>query len=197
MLRPTRITMCYLLGITYAATLGGCGSLLGTPTNLAFKGIFETHFSEVMEIDYLRFFLYCFPIMLLNTLLTWLWLQVLFMGLLRPKSSDAVALQVTEADATAVKENIILNYKEMGKLTTAQTQVSVLLVLFQLVLILRSPYYMRRWDGLSKLKITDASPTVIFVILLFVLPSKWNCFKFGRKTSGKFYRKENVASDGI
>lgn len=128
MLRPTRITMCYLLGITYAATLGGCGSLLGTPTNLAFKGIFETYFSRVMEIDYLRFFLYCFPIMLLNTLLTWLWLQVLFMGLLRPKSSDAVALQMTEEDATAVKEKIILNYKKMGKLTTAQTQVSVLLV---------------------------------------------------------------------
>lgn len=170
--------MSYLLGITYAATLGGCGSLLGTPTNLALKGIFATYFpnAEAPEIDFLYFFLYCSPIMLLNTLLTWLWLQILFMGLLRPKSEDAVALIVTEEGAQAVKENIILNYKAMGTVTAAEIQVAILLVLFQFVLVFRS-----RWEVLSESVIKDASPTIIFVIILFMVPSQWNCC---RKTSG-------------
>lgn len=172
--------MCYLLGITYAATLGGCGSLLGTPTNLALKGIFETYFDNAPEIDFLDFFLYCAPIMLLNTLLTWLWLQILFMGLFRPRSEDAVALIVTEESAEAVKENIILNYRAMGGITAAEIQVAILLVVFQFVLAFRS-----RWQVLSETKINDASPTIILVILLFMVPSKWNCFNFCKKTSGK------------
>lgn len=125
--------------------------------------------------------------MLLNTFSTWLWLQIVLMGLLCPKSSDAVALFVSEEDAKAVKEKIMFTHKAMGKLTTAQTQVAVLLIIFQTILVLQSPFFMRRWERYSKLKITDASPTVILVILLFTLPSKWNCFKFCKKASSKLF----------
>lgn len=178
--------MSYFLGITYAATFGGCGSLLGTPSNLAFKGIFATYFPSGPEIEFLHFFLYGAPIMLLNTLLTWLWLQFLYMGLFRPKSDDAVALLVTEEGAAAVKENIIFNYQSMGGITAAEIQVAILLAVFQFVLVLRSSHWaIDGWEEfMPKSAIKDASPTVIFVLLLFVIPSKWNCFK-SCKTSGK------------
>ncbi len=176
--------MGYLLGITYAATLGGCGSLLGTPTNLSFIGIFGTYNSY--KIDYLHFFHYCAPIMLLNTILTWIWLQWIFMGLLRPKSDDAVALIVTEEDAKAAKENIINNYRAMGRITAAEVQVAVMLVLFHLVLTFRTHHFVRKWEALSKLQIGDASPTIIFVVLLFIIPSEWNCFNCCRKSAGEF-----------
>lgn len=193
MSRPTPITMCYFLGITYAATFGGSGSLLGTPSNLAFKGIFETYFPSGPEIDFLRFFLYCAPIMLLNTLLTWLWLQFLYMGLFRPKSEHAAALFVSDDGATAVKENIILNYKAMGGLTAAEIQVAILLVAFQFVLAFRSSQYIQGWES-KKTIIRDASPTIIFVILFFMVPFKWNCFKCCRRTSGELSKKEPLSS---
>lgn len=183
--------MCYFLGITYAATFGGSGSLLGTPSNLVFKGIFETYFPSGPEIDSLRFFLYCAPIMLLNTLLTWLWLQFLYMGLFRPKSEQAAALFVSDNGATAVKENIILNYKAMGGLTAAEIQVAILLVAFQFVLAFRSSQYIQGWDYISIKTIKDASPTIIFVILFFIVPFTWNCFKCCRKTSGMSLEKKN------
>lgn len=190
LLRPSSITTCYLLGISYAATLGGCGSLLGTPTNLAFKGIFETYFPSEPEIDYLRFFLYCSPIVLFNTILTWLWLQFLLMGLLRPKSDDAAAVLMTEEVAITIKENINQKYIEMGGFSVKDVQVAILFVIFHLVLLSR-PYWApilaesnnSTMGTISAIK--DASPTILFVILLFIMPSRWNCCKCCRKSSGE------------
>lgn len=38
---PSRIAMAFYFGIAYAATIGGCGTLIGTGTNLTFKGIYD------------------------------------------------------------------------------------------------------------------------------------------------------------
>lgn len=38
---PSRISLAFYFGIAYASTIGGCGTLIGTGTNLTFKGLFE------------------------------------------------------------------------------------------------------------------------------------------------------------
>ncbi|XP_037030347.1 protein I'm not dead yet-like [Bradysia coprophila] len=175
--RPSSITKCYLLGISYAATLGGCASLPGTPTNLVFKGIFETYFGSERKIYFLIFFLYSGPIVLLNTFLTWLWLQIVFMGLLRPKSDDAVALLVTEEVAIAIKEKVAQKYIEMGAFNAKEIRIAVIFVMFNLVLISR-PYW-----AVGNVEIENATPMILFVILIFILPSRWNCCKCCNKSS--------------
>lgn len=40
-LTPTNPTITFFIGIAFAATIGGIGSLMGTPTNLVTKGIYE------------------------------------------------------------------------------------------------------------------------------------------------------------
>ncbi|KAG4075636.1 hypothetical protein HA402_003461 [Bradysia odoriphaga] len=158
---------------------GGCASLPGTPTNLVFKGIFEAYFSSERKIDFLIFFLYSGPIVLLNTFLTWIWLQIVFMGLLRPKSDDAVALLVTEEAAIAIKEYIAQKHIEMGEINAKEIRIAVVFVMFHLVLFSR-PYWA---VVLTKLEIENATPMILFVILIFILPTRWNCCKCCSKSS--------------
>lgn len=42
--RPTKTTMCYFISTAYASSIGGLGCLIGSGTNLAFQGLFETTF---------------------------------------------------------------------------------------------------------------------------------------------------------
>ncbi|KOB78519.1 putative na+/dicarboxylate na+/tricarboxylate and phosphate transporter [Operophtera brumata] len=69
-LMPSDITICYYLSIAYASTLGGCGTLVGTATNSAFKGIFDSKVKDgvtsmfivvlmfilPMSVDFFKFF---------------------------------------------------------------------------------------------------------------------------------------------
>lgn len=43
---PGKPTMCFFMSTAYAASIGGTGCIIGSGTNLAFKGLYEALFPE-------------------------------------------------------------------------------------------------------------------------------------------------------
>ncbi|CAH2093450.1 unnamed protein product [Euphydryas editha] len=177
---PSDITICYYLSIAYASTLGGCGTLVGTATNSAFKGIFDSEFPEVSgSVDFFWFMAYSTPPMLLMQLLVWVSLQITYMGLFRPNSEAAKKVNRASSGSENTMKVIKEQYKGLGPVTFHE-KASGALFLFAVVLyIFRKPGFMPGWaDVITTMKVKDGVVSMFIVVLMFILPMSVDFFKF-------------------
>ncbi len=63
--KTPRLAVALLLGIAYAASIGGMATLIGTPPNLAFARIYAITFPEAPEISFTGWFIFAFPLSLI------------------------------------------------------------------------------------------------------------------------------------
>lgn len=70
--RPLAVGL--MLGIAYAASVGGCATLVGTPTNLAFASVYQATFPDAPAISFGQWFIFGLPFSI--TLLAIIWLAI-------------------------------------------------------------------------------------------------------------------------
>lgn len=101
-IKPTNLTKAYLFAAAYASSFGGTGAIVGTPTNLAFKGIYEYNFPAADPITFGDWMAASIPQMATNSFILWLYLRIAFLGYLRPHSKDAKMARIgAEGEAIA------------------------------------------------------------------------------------------------
>lgn len=165
--------MVYYLVAAYASSLGGVGTLVGTGTNLTFKGFFEKRFPNSSGISLTSWMLYSVPPMLLMGLLTWLWLQIMYMGMFRPESKDARAIDIGVQGEKVAAAVIEKRYKELGPITWHESSVGVLFVIVVLLWFFRSPGFVRGWPTyITNLHVKDSTAAACVTVLFFALPTK-------------------------
>jgi sodium-dependent dicarboxylate transporter 2/3/5 len=92
-----------LLGIAYAASIGGVATLVGTPPNLSFARIFQIYFPNAPSITFASWFVFALPITIVLFVVTWTFLYYVF----RPKKSE------WKFD---LKDSFQSQYKALGKM---------------------------------------------------------------------------------
>ena len=136
------------MGIAFAASIGGLGTLVGSPTNAIAAGIIER--STGLRIDFLTWALYGMPLVIVSIPLCWLILMKV--QRVRPGDFDTVAARagIGEARAWSTAE------KRLVPLVLA-------VVLAWIAVPLLGPL-------LPKDSVTDGSVAILGAILLFVIP---------------------------
>ncbi|XP_068207338.1 Na(+)/citrate cotransporter-like isoform X2 [Palaemon carinicauda] len=172
--------MCFL-ATAYAANIGGTGSLTGTGPNLVVKGVLASSFSEPTGLNFATWMAFNVPGMIICVILAWVWLQVLFMGLFRKKSPIQ---QSTPERTAAVKRLINQKYKELGPVTHHEATVLTLFIILVLLWLFRAPEFVPGWaswfkESFEGIEVDDATPAMLIVTLLFILPARLNfwCFR--------------------
>ncbi|EZA59528.1 hypothetical protein DMN91_011334 [Ooceraea biroi] len=171
--RPTNSTLVYYLVAAYASSLGGIGTIVGSGTNLTLKGFFEKRFPDSPGINFASWMLYSVPPMLLMGFLTWLWLQIMYMGLFRPKSKDARAIDIGQQGERVAAAVIEKRYKELGPISWHESSVGVLFILVVILWFFRSPGFMQGWPTyITDLPVKDSTAAAAVTILFFIIPAK-------------------------
>jgi sodium-dependent dicarboxylate transporter 2/3/5 len=141
-----------MLGIAYAATIGGMGSLIGTPPNALFAGYMKDAFG--IEIGFAQWMLVGLPVVFVLLPLTW-WLLTRMM------------FPIPHAHAAAGAENPDHHGSMLGPMSSGERRIAVLMVAVALLWMTR-PLINRLVPGLG---LSDPAIAILGAALLFVIPA--------------------------
>jgi len=161
--RNPKFGLALMLAIAYAASVGGTGSLIGTPPNMVFAGVFAKTFPEYPEIDFLEWMKLGTPIVIIILPIIWFYVTKYFK---------------IRGHFAGSKEIIQSEIKAMGKLTTMEKRVFYVFVFTALGWIFRRDIELENfiipgWSSLLGIKdmVHDSTVAIIAALLLFSIPS--------------------------
>ncbi|NXC02912.1 S13A1 protein, partial [Orthonyx spaldingii] len=163
--------MC--LCVAYSATIGGLTTITGTSTNLIFTEHFNSRYPGCQCINFGSWFILSIPITVTILLLSWVWLQWLFLGF-DFKSMFKCGKKKT-AREEASSQVIQKEYKKLGPISYPETVTLVLFILMTLLWFTRDPGFIPGWSSLfPKYKgyITDSTAALVIGLLFFIIPAK-------------------------
>jgi len=144
-----------MLGIAYAATIGGMSTLVGTAPNIVFSAfMIETYGVEISMIDWMKLGVPLAAVMLISA---WIILTKYVFPISFITSNDT-------------KEHLHRMLDDLGPLSKDELKISVIFGLTALAWIFRKG--LDNFELLSGL--TDAGIAIISAILLFMIPSSNN-----------------------
>ncbi len=163
-LKRDTLGISLMLGIAYSASIGGVGTLVGTPPNIIFAGMVKNMFPALPEIDFMRWLTVGMPVVLLFLPITWLFL--VFVG-----------APVARSRIRGGRKLITDELRELGKMKTGEMLVLIIFCLTALGWIFRRDisignFQIRGWAtllGIGKW-VNDSTVALFGALLLFVIP---------------------------
>jgi sodium-dependent dicarboxylate transporter 2/3/5 len=155
-----------LLGIAYAASIGGIATLIGTPPNLSFVRIFKIYFPGAPDISFAQWMIFALPLALVLLMVSYVYLYSVFF------KGDKISF--------ALGKNIIQKeYKSLGAMRYEERWVLLLFIGLAILWLFRRPIhigalYIPGWSDLFAHPkwITDGNIAIFIGILLFIIPAK-------------------------
>jgi len=162
-----------LLACAYASNIGGTGVITGSPPNLVPIKELNNTGSPLSFASWMDF---CIPLMLVNVIIAWIWLQVLQSIYTRGSPPQTVE------ETLRIKRTIEDKKRNLGKMRLHELQVLILFIILVFLWFFKNPKFIEGWGDLFKkatgVGIGGATPAILIVTLVFILPTRYNFWPF-------------------
>jgi sodium-dependent dicarboxylate transporter 2/3/5 len=152
-----------MLGVAYSATIGGVGTLIGSPTNLILLGVMEKLFPASPPITFFSWLKIGLPVMIILLPVTWYYLTKHF----------RISGNLSE-DQTIIKDEL----KALGKMSQGEKGVMYVFLLAIFGWVFREGFVFGEtvipgWGTLLGLNeyVHDSTVAMVCALLLFILPA--------------------------
>ncbi|XP_034635774.1 solute carrier family 13 member 4 [Trachemys scripta elegans] len=187
------ICKCLSLSISYAATIGGLTTIIGTSTSLIFLEYFNNHYPHAEVVNFGTWFLFSFPICLIMLVLTWFWMHWLFLGCNFKETCSVSKKKKTKREEMS-ERRIQEEYEKLGNTSYPEMVTGFFFILMTLLWFTREPGFVPGWSSLFEKKgyRTDATVSVFLGFLMFLIPAKKPCF--GKRDKGDSENSTDINS---
>ncbi len=160
-----RLAVAMLLGVAYAASIGGMATLVGTPPNLIFARMFAIQFPNGPEITFATWMFFAAPLSVVLLLAAWLMLVLMYV----PHHPHTSGTHSMFRDAL----------RDLGPLRREELIVSVTFLVMVLLWITRASlnfgaFSIPGWSTLlpEPAFVGDGTVAIMLATLLFVVPAR-------------------------
>ncbi|NXW50073.1 S13A4 protein, partial [Nyctiprogne leucopyga] len=180
------VCKCLSLSISYAATIGGLTTIIGTSTSLIFLEHFNNHYPNAEVVNFGTWFLFSCPISLIMLVLTWFWMHWLFLGCNFKETCSVSKKKRTKREEMS-ERRIQEEYKKLGNVSYPEMVTGFFFILMTLLWFTREPGFVPGWSSFFEKKgyRTDATVSLFLGFLLFLIPAKRPCFGKREKGDGE------------
>jgi len=160
-----------MLGIAYSCSIGGTGTLIGTPPNLAMQRIFSISFPSAPEISFAKWLLFALPLTFSMLIVTWLVISYRYTG----RGFSAIQFSSSEIHDMSNKP---MSYEE--KTVAVVFSLTALCWMFRQDIVI-GDFTIPGWSNLfdNAGLINDGTIAITAALVLFSIPAK-NRQRFSR-----------------
>lgn len=138
-----------MLAIAYAASIGGMGTLIGTPVNMVLVGQIETVFN--IQIGFLEWFKIGFPVSMVLLIICWWYLT-------------RIAFKFPATEFAGGRAEIRRLQDEQGPMTIEEVKVLIVFSLTAIAWIIRKAVLVKVFPGINDTVIAMIGATLLFLI---------------------------------
>ncbi|MDO5828526.1 MAG: DASS family sodium-coupled anion symporter [Methanocorpusculum sp.] len=166
---------CLVLGIAYAAGVGGIATLIGTPANAVFASMLAKFYPEAPPVDFFSWFMFGVPFVAVMLVIMWLWLTKIAYRKM-PKTLDHT------------KDVLTKELEALGPMSRGEKNTLFVFIFAALAWIFKDPKEIGNiiipginslyTAGILPIKVEDCTIAIFAAILLFMLPISWKKHEF-------------------
>ncbi len=162
----TKFAVAIMLGIAYAADIGGMATLIGTPPNMVFSEVYHTLFPDLLKVGFTQWMMMGLPITIIFLASGWLLMTKIIFRMPKAKIFK---------NSSLIKELIT----DLGKISRDELLSGIVFLIAALLWItgsdvtLSDNITLHGWRSNFGLEqVSDASIAIGTAVLLFIIPSK-------------------------